>query len=637
MVPEKCVLRPLLFFLLFQMCTSVDTINGNQPITDGQVLVSAGGHFALGFFSPENSTNGNRYVGIWYNKVKQQTVVWVANRENPMKDSTGVVFTINRDGNLVVFDKHRKEALWSTNITTVATNGLEAKLLDSGNLVLSRQGIIVWQSFDYPTHTHLPGMRIGLNRKTGLNWSLTSWKSRDDPARGDYSFRIDPQGSPQSFLYKGSVRVWRSGPWNGVSWSGVPEMSQTYLFSYQFVNTSDEVYLTYNIYNTSIYSRFVLDESGLVQRQTWIDRDQRWNMFWSAPKDGCDEYGRCGPYGICITSNNFECTCASGFQPKSPADWYLRDGSEGCVRKRKWECGKGEGFLKLERVKLPDTTLASRVDTRLKPEECRNECLRNCSCTAYTSANISGSGCIAWYGDLMDIREYAEGGQDLYLRMDAIELAAQTRRNYKGFGKARMLVIVILVTVLLFLALCGSYFLWKRKRKDTIMKRGYPELILNFNTNSPGLEGSSNSQELEGTRIKSDLPFFDLSVIVAATDNFSSSNKLGQGGFGPVYKVWELWKAGRVLDVVDSAMGDSYPSHQVLRGVHVGLLCVQESASDRPTMSDVVVMLGSETALHPPKQPAFIMKEAPSTPDSSTAGTGLYSVDEETITVLEAR
>ena len=34
-----------------------------------------------------------------------------------------------------------------------------------------------------------------------------------------------------------------------------------------------------------------------------------------------------------------------------------------------------------------------------------------------------------------------------------------------------------------------------------------------------------------------ELPLFEFQVLAAATDNFSLSNKLGQGGFGPVYKV----------------------------------------------------------------------------------------------------
>jgi hypothetical protein len=38
-----------------------------------------------------------------------------------------------------------------------------------------------------------------------------------------------------------------------------------------------------------------------------------------------------------------------------------------------------------------------------------------------------------------------------------------------------------------------------------------------------------------------DVPFFDLESILTATDSFSSVNKLGQGGFGPVYKVMILF------------------------------------------------------------------------------------------------
>lgn len=34
-----------------------------------------------------------------------------------------------------------------------------------------------------------------------------------------------------------------------------------------------------------------------------------------------------------------------------------------------------------------------------------------------------------------------------------------------------------------------------------------------------------------------DVPFFNLESILAATDDFSDENKLGQGGYGPVYKV----------------------------------------------------------------------------------------------------
>lgn len=59
-------------------------------------------------------------------------------------------------------------------------------------------------------------------------------------------------------------------------------------------------------------------------------------------------------------------------------------------------------------------------------------------------------------------------------------------------------------------------------------------------------EDSPNLEEFDTTQ-NSDLPFFDLSSIAAATDNFSTDNKLGQGGFGSVYKVAILLQQLRSL------------------------------------------------------------------------------------------
>ena len=56
----------------------------------------------------------------------------------------------------------------------------------------------------------------------------------------------------------------------------------------------------------------------------------------------------------------------------------------------------------------------------------------------------------------------------------------------------------------------------------------------------PYFEDSPSRRDIDGTRRNSNLPLFDLRTIIAATDNFSIANKLGQGGFGPVYKVVSL-------------------------------------------------------------------------------------------------
>ena len=56
----------------------------------------------------------------------------------------------------------------------------------------------------------------------------------------------------------------------------------------------------------------------------------------------------------------------------------------------------------------------------------------------------------------------------------------------------------------------------------------------------PYFEDSPSRRDLDGTRRNSNLPLFDLRIIIAATDSFSITYKLGQGGFGPVYKVISL-------------------------------------------------------------------------------------------------
>uniref|UniRef100_A0A6N2L0F0 Protein kinase domain-containing protein n=1 Tax=Salix viminalis TaxID=40686 RepID=A0A6N2L0F0_SALVM len=60
---------------------------------------------------------------------------------------------------------------------------------------------VLWQSFDHPANTLLPGMKLGLDRKLGIDRFLTSWRSADDPGIGDFSVRINPNGSPQFFFY----------------------------------------------------------------------------------------------------------------------------------------------------------------------------------------------------------------------------------------------------------------------------------------------------------------------------------------------------------------------------------------------------------------------------------------------------
>ncbi|GFZ06533.1 S-locus lectin protein kinase family protein [Actinidia rufa] len=135
-----------------------------------------------------------------------------------------------------------------------------------------------------------------------------------------------------------------------------------------------------------------------------------------------------------------------------------------------------------------------------------------------------------------------------------------------------------------------------------------------------------------------ELPLFDLVTVATATNNFSSAQMVGEGGFGPVYKAWLLWKAGKALELMDSCLEDSYVESQVIRCIQVGLLCVQQLPQDRPDMPSVVFMLGNEGVTLPqPKQPGFFIERNPIDSDASTNKEGHRTGNALTITAMEGR
>ena len=91
------------------------------------------------------------------------------------------------------------------------------------------------------------------------------------------------------------------------------------------------------------------------------------------------------------------------------------------------------------------------------------------------------------------------------------------------------------------------------------------------------------------------------------------------------------------MDIIDPSLEKSYPTDEVLRCIQIGLLCVQESVTDRPTMLTIIFMLGNDSALPFPKRPAFISKTTHKGEDLSCSGEGLLSVNNMTMTVLQPR
>lgn len=267
-------------------------------------------------------------------------------------------------------------------------------------------------------------MKMGWNLDTGVEKHLTSWKTTgSDPSSGDYTFKIDTHGIPEIFLRDDQNITYRSGPWNGKRFSGVPEMQpDTDSINFNFSYDEHGVYYSFSIENRSILSRLVVTSYGELQRLTWVPSSNTWTKFWYARKDQCDDYLACGPYGVCDSNASPVCTCMRGFRPRNEQAWNLRDGSDGCVRKTNLECGS-DGFLHVPNVKLPET---SNVfwNRSMNLKECEDLCRRDCNCSGYANIEVTngGTGCVTWRDQLLDMRKYPQGGQDLYVRLAASDV-----------------------------------------------------------------------------------------------------------------------------------------------------------------------------------------------------------------------
>ncbi|KAJ4881827.1 Receptor-like serine/threonine-protein kinase SD1-8 [Raphanus sativus] len=342
---HHCYTFVLLFFVLvlfpaFSVSTNTLSARESLTISSNNTIVSPSHIFELGFFKlPSNS---GWYIGIWYKVISKRTYVRVANRDSPLSNPMGTLKI--SDNNLVIFDVSNTTPVWSTNLTRGDVKSpLIAELLDNGNFVLrdsnnnnNKLDGILWQSFDFPTDTLLPEMKLGWDRKTGFNRLLRSWRSTDDPSSGDFSFKMETRGFPQIFLWKNDSRVYRNHPWNGVRFTDTPKMQP---------------------FNDLVLNFRVTDEE-----------------FWHAPKDQCDQYKVCGSYGYCDSNKKSPfCQCIKGFElePIYPMVWGLGNRSGACARKTQLRCDGRDGFVQLKNVKLPDSMEAS-VDRGIGVKECED-------------------------------------------------------------------------------------------------------------------------------------------------------------------------------------------------------------------------------------------------------------------------
>ncbi|KAE8125207.1 hypothetical protein FH972_020040 [Carpinus fangiana] len=125
--------------------------------------------------------------------------------------------------------------------------------------------------------------------------------------------------------------IWQSGPWNSRTFTGVPDMNSVYLDGFSLVDDEERTfYLTFSFLNESYLVNFVLNEQGNRQ-QSESNIGEDWEVGWSALKNECDVYGKCGAFGSCNSQNTPICSCLPGFEPKNTEEWNRGNWTSGCV------------------------------------------------------------------------------------------------------------------------------------------------------------------------------------------------------------------------------------------------------------------------------------------------------------------
>ncbi|KAK6158495.1 hypothetical protein DH2020_005809 [Rehmannia glutinosa] len=708
MQPHKAssVTPLLLIFLhcLAAQVSSLDTLKQGDQLNSSSQLVSANRVFTLGFYTPQDTNNS--YLAAWYTD-GSYTPVWIGNREKPIPRNTNPILTIDNTGKLIITHGRGGESVEI--YASESGRNLSATLLNTGNFVVTEMssngsaGEILWQSFDYPTDTLLPGMKLGVNHRTGRNWTLSSWFDESDPASGAFTLEWDPSVR-RLLVRRRGVIYWTSG-----------EMKDYYLENFrikefQNIIPPDAYNLNYNFSNvTSDGEEYFM--YTLLKVPNWAPNNRKVISGWKLDYQG-DLYDNDRPmiarpslcYGYNTEGDAVYTGCERWEQPT-------------CRNARQTFVLRSGGF---RRVNGGVANSVYDRNSSLSLSDCRNICWNDCQCVAY----MHGDGCEYWRGKNLEFEQSLDGSAIRQYVLDtapsgkgwneetckdhpccieynsaaylghgsvhsegqAIAVKLLSRQSGQGLLEFKTELILISklqhVNLVKLLGFCihgddkmiiydymhnksldfflfspskreqldwqkrfniiegtaqGLLYLHKYSRLKIIHRDLKPSNILLDENMNPKISDfglarifkqdacEANTNRRVGTygymapeyamqgifSVKSDVYSFGVLVFEIVSGRKNNSFHEIEGPLSLVEYAWELWRKDSALELMDPTLRDSCVIDQLRRCIHIGLLCVENHAADRPTIEDVVLMLKNEmTNLPLPKSPAFITRNS---------------------------
>lgn len=337
------------------------------------VLLSPNGVFSAGFFRV-----GVRAFcfAVWITKSKDPTVVWMANRDEPV-NGIGSKLSLQKNGNLILTDGVRRTQ-WETK--TASSSSVELILLNDGNLVLvtaNSEKEKLWQSFDSPTDTLLPEQV--LTKDT----FLTSSRSISNFSSGNYRLYFDNDNvlrllynvpdTTSVYWPNPAIMPWQSGrsTYNN-SRLAVLNLVGNFAASDNFnCNSSD--------YGGKILRRLTLDPDGNLRIYSLVSESRTWVVSWQAISQPCTIHGICGDNSVCGYDHvrGRRCSCLPGYRARSTTNWI-----QGCEPEFEFSCNSSKFDFKslphvqpfgFDRDGFPSASL----------EACKERCLSMCSCRGF--------------------------------------------------------------------------------------------------------------------------------------------------------------------------------------------------------------------------------------------------------------
>ncbi|XP_047315384.1 G-type lectin S-receptor-like serine/threonine-protein kinase SD3-1 [Impatiens glandulifera] len=362
-------------FFIYKTATSQIPIGSRLSIAENNYWISPNGNFAIGFFNHSDQYS----IGIRFNSKSipndNQAIVWIAGGNLVVGDQS--YFEFRENGEFVLFDSIRGSIAWATSNRNASTKP-SANLLDNGNLVILSNGDMVWQSFNDPSDTLLPGQNLSVSNilRAASGNSLSSY----------YSLRLDDYSSGKLQLQ------WER---NTVYWENVDNSNSIITRAILDINgrfqiLDDKSRVVWSVFaddhnDSAIEFRFLrLDIDGNLRLYSWVNVEKKWSTVWRAVHNQCDVFATCGLNGLCAFNSSFGsfstlCRCVYS--------------SENVIGSKCIDCKFGSMTTVYKHTTLYGIYPPNETIVLANEKQCEDLCRNDSMCTAATFVNNGNPSC----------------------------------------------------------------------------------------------------------------------------------------------------------------------------------------------------------------------------------------------------